>query len=119
MHLLHLSFTRQTAVNDRIISGNLDSPEGGLDGLLQAVVCKDVSTQSHCNTICKCTCAYLFCNPRTYVRTYSILQIIGWRDNPARRLLVYMTDADFHFGADGKVGCMVYIRVVENLSQHR
>ena len=123
MHSLHLSFTCQTAVNDRIISGNLDSPEGGLDGLLQAVVCKDVSTQSHCNTICKCTCAsqhtcILVLQP-THVRMYSILQIIGWRDNPARRLLVYMTDADFHFGADGKVGCMVYIRVVGNLSQHR
>ena len=31
------------AVNSRIISGNLDSPEGGIDGLLQAVVCQDVS----------------------------------------------------------------------------
>ena len=69
MHSLRLSFTCQTAVNDRIISGNLDSPEGGLDGLVQAVVCEDVSTQSHCNTICKCTHAsqhtheYLFYNP--------------------------------------------------------
>ena len=33
----------QNAVNSSIISGNLDSPEGGLDGLLQTVVCQDVS----------------------------------------------------------------------------
>ena len=25
-----------------MISGNLDSPEGGFDGLLQAIVCQDV-----------------------------------------------------------------------------
>ena len=31
------------AVNSRIISGNLDPSEGGIDGLLQAVVCQDVS----------------------------------------------------------------------------
>jgi protocadherin alpha len=72
----HLTLTSNAtafreAVNSLIISGNLDSPEGGIDGMLQAVVCDD---------------------------------IIGWRDNPARRLLVYMTDASFHFGSDGKIG---------------
>ena len=30
-------------MSERRISGNLDSPEGGIDGLLQAVVCQDVS----------------------------------------------------------------------------
>ena len=29
-------------------------------------------------------------------------QIIGWREN-ARRILVYLTDAGFHFAGDGKV----------------
>ena len=38
--------------------------------------------------------------------TLIYIQIIGWRDNPARRLLVYMTDAGLHFGADGKVAGM-------------
>nr|WEL12718.1 integrin beta 1B [Halisarca dujardinii] len=72
----HLNLTSDgsafsNAVSNLLISGNLDSPEGGIDGLLQAVVCDD---------------------------------IIGWRPNPARRLLVYITDASFHFGADGKIG---------------
>ena len=43
----------------------------------------------------------------THANMFSIVQIIGWRENPARRLLVYMSDAGLHFGADGKVGCMV------------
>ena len=33
----------QNAVNSRITSGNVDRPEGGMDGLLQAVICQDVS----------------------------------------------------------------------------
>ena len=38
------------------------------------------------------------------------LQIIGWRDN-ARHILVYLTDAGFHFAGDGKVSiyCMVKV----------
>lgn len=69
-HSLHLSFTCQTAVNDRIISGNLDSPEGGLDGLLQAVVCEDVRTPSHCNTISR---AHVQASMHTCFTTHSIL----------------------------------------------
>ena len=41
---VQLYFNCQTTVNDRIISGNLDFPESGLDGLLQAVVCDEVSS---------------------------------------------------------------------------
>ena len=29
-------------INEQIISGNLDSPEGGLDALMQVIVCQDV-----------------------------------------------------------------------------
>ncbi|XP_065897542.1 integrin beta-1-like [Dysidea avara] len=60
-------------IQDEIISGNLDSPEGGFDALLQTIVCQD---------------------------------IIGWRDN-ARHILVYLTDAGFHFAGDGKLGGVV------------
>lgn len=56
-------------VKDAPISGNLDGPEGGLEAVLQAIVCESQ---------------------------------IGWRKN-ARRLLVYTTDATFHFAGDGRV----------------
>ncbi|XP_023310938.1 integrin beta-PS-like isoform X2 [Anoplophora glabripennis] len=55
------------------ISGNLDTPEGGFDAIMQAIVCKNQ---------------------------------IGWRDK-ARRLLVFSTDAGFHFAGDGKLGGIV------------
>jgi protocadherin alpha len=57
-------------IQDREISGNLDSPEGGFDGFIQSIVCQD---------------------------------LIGWRDN-ARHLLLYITDAGFHYAGDGKLG---------------
>ncbi|KAJ8395061.1 hypothetical protein AAFF_G00040120 [Aldrovandia affinis] len=54
------------------ISGNLDSPEGGLDALMQVATCEDQ---------------------------------IGWRN--VTRLLVFSTDAGFHFAGDGKLGGIV------------
>ncbi|XP_066573821.1 integrin beta-1 [Amia ocellicauda] len=54
------------------ISGNLDSPEGGFDALMQAAVCEED---------------------------------IGWRN--VTRLLVFSTDAGFHFAGDGKLGGIV------------
>jgi len=54
-------------------SGNLDSPEGGMDALMQATVCKGN---------------------------------IGWRDS-ARHLIIYTTDAPFHYAGDGKLGGIV------------
>ena len=93
-------------MNSRIISSNLDSPEGGLDGLLQAVVCQDVSHYMQYISYLYTTCiqAHIHMNTCCQVYKHSIPQIIGWRPNPARRLLVYMTDAGIHFGGDGKVG---------------
>jgi protocadherin alpha len=32
---------------------------------------------------------------------------IGWREK-ARRLLVFSTDAGFHYAGDGKVGKLIY-----------
>ncbi|KAL4624645.1 integrin beta-1-like [Arapaima gigas] len=55
------------------ISGNLDSPEGGFDAIMQVAVCG----VSH----------------------------IGWRN--VTRLLVFSTDAGFHFAGDGKLGGIV------------
>jgi protocadherin alpha len=56
-------------VNEAKVSGNLDSPEGGFDAIMQAIVCQ---------------------------------KQIGWRQK-ARHLLVFSTDADFHFAGDGRV----------------
>uniref|UniRef100_UPI00358F9F55 integrin beta-2-like n=1 Tax=Myxine glutinosa TaxID=7769 RepID=UPI00358F9F55 len=74
-HVLNLTddskrFTNE--VGNMIISGNLDSPEGGFDAIMQAAVCGDK---------------------------------IGWRDNT--RLLVYTSDAGFHFAGDGKLAGIV------------
>ncbi|XP_062297386.1 integrin beta-1-A-like [Scomber scombrus] len=59
-------------VGEQRISGNLDSPEGGLDALMQAAMCEEE---------------------------------IGWRN--VTRLLVFSTDAGFHFAGDGKLGGIV------------
>jgi hypothetical protein len=58
------------AINRTDVSVNRDAPEGGLDALLQATVCKDT---------------------------------IGWRPLPARHVIIYMSDAQFHLGGDGKI----------------
>ncbi|XP_072566975.1 integrin beta-1-like [Paramormyrops kingsleyae] len=59
-------------VSEQQISGNLDSPEGGFDAMMQVAVCGE-----H----------------------------IGWRN--VTRLLVFSTDAGFHFAGDGKLGGIV------------
>ncbi|KAK5598982.1 Integrin beta-1 [Crenichthys baileyi] len=59
-------------VGQQQISGNLDSPEGGFDAIMQVAVCKEQ---------------------------------IGWRN--VTRLLVFSTDAGFHFAGDGKLGGIV------------
>ncbi|XP_047188199.1 integrin beta-1 isoform X1 [Scophthalmus maximus] len=59
-------------VSQQQISGNLDSPEGGFDAIMQVAVC-----EGH----------------------------IGWRN--VTRLLVFSTDAGFHFAGDGKLGGIV------------
>ena len=63
-------FNCQMAVNQRNISGELDPPEGGLDGLLQAVVCQDVSPNhtnmlTHTHTFFTCHQSLLSGTPST------------------------------------------------------
>lgn len=64
-------FTRE--VNASQISGNLDAPEGGLDAVMQCLVCQ---------------------------------QEINWRSK-SRKMLVYTTDAGFHYAGDGKLAGIV------------
>lgn len=64
-------FTREVAASQ--ISGNLDAPEGGLDAIMQSIVCKDK---------------------------------INWRSK-SRKMLVFTTDASFHYAGDGKLAGIV------------
>lgn len=64
-------FTREVAASQ--ISGNLDAPEGGLDAIMQSVVCQ---------------------------------QEINWRTK-SRKMLVFTTDASFHYAGDGKLAGIV------------
>lgn len=66
-----LRFTREVAASQ--ISGNLDAPEGGLDAVMQAIVCK---------------------------------KEVEWREK-SRKMLVYSTDASFHYAGDGKLAGIV------------
>jgi hypothetical protein len=61
------------SVNEQIISGNQDFPEGGFDGFMQAIVCTNV---------------------------------IGWRP-VSRKILLYISDAGFHFAGDGLLGGVI------------
>lgn len=63
----------RTEVIGAPISGNLDSPEGGFDAIMQAIACNNE---------------------------------IGWR-NQSRKLLLFSTDAGFHYAGDGKLGGIV------------
>ncbi|XP_076837538.1 integrin beta-1-like [Brachyhypopomus gauderio] len=74
-NVLHLTSNGQEftdVVSRQETSGNLDSPEGGFDAIMQAVVCNE----------------------------------IGWRE--ATKLLVFSTDAAFHFAGDGKLAGLVF-----------
>jgi integrin beta 1 len=63
----------ETEVTSAKVSGNLDSPEGGLDALMQAIVCE---------------------------------REVGWRP-ASRKLIVYSTDAGFHYAGDGKLAGII------------
>ncbi|KAF3857886.1 hypothetical protein F7725_011087 [Dissostichus mawsoni] len=65
----------KTKVTEELISGNLDSPEGSLDAMMQAAVWGKESTKE---------------------------DRIGWR-NSSTRLIVLTTDAGFHMAGDGKL----------------
>ncbi|XP_055370761.1 integrin beta-PS-like [Condylostylus longicornis] len=74
----HMNLTTNVNIFEREVkaakvSGNIDSPEGGLDAMMQAIVCR---------------------------------KEIGWRDS-ARRVLVYSSDAGFHYAGDGKLAGLI------------
>ncbi|XP_068101752.1 integrin beta-6 isoform X2 [Hyperolius riggenbachi] len=71
--LTHNTTDFNESVKKQRISGNIDTPEGGFDAIMQAAVCKDR---------------------------------IGWR-NGSLHLLVFVTDADSHYGMDSKLAGIV------------
>ena len=79
------------------VSGNLDAPEGGFDAIMQAIVCKDeigwrdkVRTKKACHRLR---------DSFTLTTVQHLCQ--------ARKLLVFSTDAGFHYAGDGKLGGIV------------
>ena len=72
----------QERVQEQIVSGNRDDPEGGFDGFLQSIVCTD---------------------------------LIGWRDESPRKMIVYITDAGFHYANDGKVRANILYQTLTHL----
>ena len=72
------------------MSGNLDSPEGGFDALMQVIVCG----------VCFLNKFLLKNNNANLLFNYK--NKIGWRP-ASRKLIVYSTDAGFHYAGDGKV----------------
>ncbi|OCT63520.1 integrin beta-6 isoform X1 [Xenopus laevis] len=75
-HVLSLTPNAQNfneIVTKQRISGNIDTPEGGFDAIMQAAVCKER---------------------------------IGWR-NGSLHLLVFVSDADSHYGMDSKLAGIV------------
>lgn len=86
-------------VSQQQISGNLDSPEGGFDAIMQVAVC-EVGRRSLGPSPRSAACAdsgLSICPP--------VQEQIGWRN--VTRLLVFSTDAGFHFAGDGKLGGIV------------
>jgi len=49
---IYMSDMLQTTLRNQNISANLDDPEGGMDAVLQAILCEDVSTCIHIVTHC-------------------------------------------------------------------
>lgn len=62
----------------RLTTNNADLPENGLEGLAQVISCED---------------------------------IIGWRprvNGVGSRVVLFMTDAEFHYAGEGRVGTYIY-----------
>ena len=74
------------------VSGNLDAPEGGFDAIMQAIVCKDEIGWRDKVRVCEKA-------QSNQSLTHSLIQ--------ARKLLVFSTDAGFHYAGDGKLGGIV------------
>ncbi|CAF97757.1 unnamed protein product, partial [Tetraodon nigroviridis] len=87
-------------VSQQQISGNLDSPEGGFDAIMQVAVCEVGGVSRGLPLRLPLRSVPLL------TTACSLLQNeIGWRD--VTRLLVFSTDAGFHFAGDGKLGGIV------------
>lgn len=93
-------------VSQQQISGNLDSPEGGFDAIMQVAVCE--VRGSEVEVCLRTTPPHPVCDVQSEVFRLCVLSFqehIGWRN--VTRLLVFSTDAGFHFAGDGKLGGIV------------
>lgn len=85
-------------VSQQQISGNLDSPEGGFDAIMQVAVCEVRSGFFQ-------LLWGRFSMQKCHMFSLCLQEQIGWRN--VTRLLVFSTDAGFHFAGDGKLGGIV------------
>ena len=81
-----ITFNFQYQVREAPVSGNIDAPEGGLDAIMQTIVCDVYRVE-----IEKFVLLFFF-----------LKDVIGWR-NDSRKLIVFSTDAGFHYAGDGRV----------------
>ncbi|PIK50534.1 putative integrin beta G subunit isoform X1 [Apostichopus japonicus] len=73
----HIHMFSKRTIDQLQVSGNLDAPEGGMDALMQVTVCKVSITRG------------------------------DWLEDMARHLVIFTTDASFHYAGDGKLGGIV------------
>ena len=83
------------------VSGNLDAPEGGFDAIMQAIVCKD---EIGWRDKVRQKRSFVLCSRN--LQGNPILRRLIWQLK-ARKLLVFSTDAGFHYAGDGKLGGIV------------
>ncbi|OXB77069.1 UNVERIFIED_CONTAM: hypothetical protein H355_007716, partial [Colinus virginianus] len=95
-------------VKGQQISANIDTPEGGFDALMQAAVCKMFLFICSEMPFSKYFDAFL---PVSVIQMAELIYFkwqekIGWR-NDSLHLLVFVSDADSHFGMDSKLAGIV------------
>ncbi|KAK2159930.1 hypothetical protein LSH36_143g03036 [Paralvinella palmiformis] len=83
------------------ISGNLDSPEGTFDAMMQAIACKaDIGWRLRSRKL------LLVSTDNDFHFAGDGKGDIGWRE-ASRKMLLVSTDNDFHYAGDGKLGGIV------------
>uniref|UniRef100_H2YKU2 Integrin beta n=1 Tax=Ciona savignyi TaxID=51511 RepID=H2YKU2_CIOSA len=84
------------SVQNTNISGNIDSPEGGFDALMQIAVC---GVSGWVRGLCNSVAGY-------WDEWMAYQGQIGWRGD-ASHLVVFTTDASFHTALDGKLAAIL------------
>lgn len=104
-HLLSLTSSTDKfneIISKQQVSANIDLPECGFDAIMQAAVCGVSRFPFKCFAFMERT-QYFF---QLMEMSLSTQDRIGWR-NDSMKLLVFVSDADSHFGMDSKMSGIV------------